>query len=239
MKIIASIILTIALSLGTLAAATAYTVSLDTPDEQLVGQTLKFGAGKNADDGPIIDSDTTLTEADLVTLRDAGVEHIHVKEFRFGLWRQSWVFGLSMVGLVGGAMMLRVDAKRKLRAADNDPHGTSLSPNAAISQARAAVDELRADLSAMATDQDRLEAILERIGDVQRVQITAFVGAREKLVGRFGLAGYARVMDRFAAAERQVNRAWSAAADHELQESVVCLDRGSDLFGEVERLLGR
>jgi len=237
MKLIASIILTIALSLGTLAAATAYTVSLETPDEQLVGKTLKFGAGATADDDPIINPGTILTEGDLVTLLEAGVKHVHVKEFKFGLWRHSWVFGLSMVGLVGGAMMLRVDAKKRLIAADNDPHGTSLSPNAAISQARAAIDELRADLPAMPTDHDRLEAILARLDDVQRVQIAAFIGAREKLVGRFGLAGYARVMDRFAASERQVNRAWSAAADHELYESMVCLDRASELFADVEPML--
>ena len=53
--------------------------------------------------------------------------------------------------------------------------------------------------------------------------MTEFVEARSPLIAQLGLAGFAEVMDRWAAAERQINRAWSAAADGVYEEVVDCL----------------
>ena len=65
--------------------------------------------------------------------------------------------------------------------------------------------------------------------------VPPFIAARPALVARLGLGGYAQLMDHFAAAERQLNRAWSAAADGYATDAVECLDNASTLLGEAEQ----
>jgi hypothetical protein len=80
---------------------------------------------------------------------------------------------------------------------------------------------------------DRLKLILALLTEAQRTHLAAFVEARPLLIARHGLVGFAEIMDRFAACERQVNRAWSAAADNVYEESVECLDLGAELLEET------
>ncbi|MEC9372592.1 MAG: hypothetical protein VYC34_02065, partial [Planctomycetota bacterium] len=70
--------------------------------------------------------------------------------------------------------------------------------------------------------------------ELQRGPVVSFIEARPALVGRFGLGGYAELMDRFAAMERQLNRSWSAAADRVYVESSDCLMKTAALIREVE-----
>ena len=53
------------------------------------------------------------------------------------------------------------------------------------------------------------------------------------------MGGYAELMDRFAGAERQINRAWSAAADGVLPESHRCLANVPEMMREAESKLRR
>jgi hypothetical protein len=87
--------------------------------------------------------------------------------------------------------------------------------------------------------QDRAHLILARVGELQKTHMTAFVEARPLLIVRLGLGGYAELMDRYAAAERQINRAWSAAADGVLAEAVSCLERASELLDEAAARLAQ
>ena len=65
----------------------------------------------------------------------------------------------------------------------------------------------------------------------------AFAAGRAELINRMGLAAYAQLMDRFAATERQINRAWSAAADGVEAEVNDCLATAAILLEEtIERL---
>ena len=89
----------------------------------------------------------------------------------------------------------------------------------------------------MTTEHDRQHAIIERLGEVQSTHVPAFVDARPLLISRLGLSGFAELMDRFAAMERQVNRAWSAAADGVEDEALDCLERASALAAETTPLL--
>jgi hypothetical protein len=59
------------------------------------------------------------------------------------------------------------------------------------------------------------------------------LAARAELTSRLGLGGYARLMDAFAAAERAINRAWSAAADEVEAEAITSLDLASELLAEA------
>ena len=52
-----------------------------------------------------------------------------------------------------------------------------------------------------------------------------------------GLGGYAELMDGFAAMERQLNRAWSAAADRHLPEALLCLRAAQPMVVETLRKL--
>src|SRR5690606_22380442 len=79
--------------------------------------------------------------------------------------------------------------------------------------------------------------IVERIGALQKTQMPAFIDLRPKLISAFGMAGYARLMDAYAAAERQLNRAWSAAADEHEPEAVASLQRALPLLDETARRL--
>ena len=111
-------------------------------------------------------------------------------------------------------------------------------PEEALATLKREIERLRAELPGMGSEGERLAAIVERVGEQQRTTIPAFIAARPVLVSRLGLAGVARLMDSFAAAERQINRAWSAAADEVEAEAVASLERAVGLLGEAEGRLG-
>lgn len=67
--------------------------------------------------------------------------------------------------------------------------------------------------------------------------VTSFVEARETLAHVYGLQAYADVMSHFAAAERYLNRTWSASADGYIDEVRMYLPRARDEFHEAQRML--
>lgn len=251
MKLIGFLIIAASLVLGVAVAPTAYLPRLDLPDEALVGLTLNAPAGEvRTDDMPPFetgepiaqpgeDEETTLTPALLAELRAAGVERVRVKEFAFSRWSGRWWFLLAMVGLVAGAGLVRMEMRQRL-AASRDGRGLTPgtnSPEATLAAITDAINGLRRDLPHMTTSHDREAAIIERLGEVQAVHVPAFVDARERIVSRHGLSGYAAIMDRFAAMERQINRAWSAAADAVDEEAIDCIERASALAEQTRGAL--
>lgn len=73
---------------------------------------------------------------------------------------------------------------------------------------------------------DRLDAELaEPLG--------TFADGREAMIPAFGLEAYGEVMTRFAAAERLVNRSWSASADGYVDEVRSCLSEASALLRDA------
>ena len=261
MKLLANLILTASVIFGALAATTAYLAPLSLPDEDLIGLTLNADAGllpatptaPNAKSKskpkrkPVAKKNTVLTGPILADLRantftaqgaPRTVKYVTVKEFSLGRWVGKWVFLASLGGLLLGAFMIRSATKRAIGSASEDTAGMAESPEATLREIIEVVASLRRDLPAMADDQARLHAILDRVGAAQRDPIAAFIDARATLVNRLGLGGYAELMDRFAAAERQINRAWSAAADRALAESTAALDAAADMLEEAKAKLG-
>lgn len=186
---------------------------------------------------PLVRANDVLTAGLLHRLRAAGVERVRVKEFDIARWSHKWWFALAMIGLIGGAFMLRMESP----AAATGPKATTVesevSPERVVADIRAIVSDLRRDLPSMEDDDQRNDAIVERLGTVQADLVPAFVDARPRLVSRLGLGGYAELMDRFAAAERQVNRAWSAAADGVYEEAAECLETAERLWEIVAETL--
>lgn len=244
MKLVAFLIIAVSMCIGVIGALTAYLPPLSLADSSLVGLTLNADAGNTSTDlrspQPIARKNDKLTPGLLTTLRDKGVQRVKVKEFSFARWPEWWVFTLGCVGLGGAALLVR-SMRRKALAAAIASHGprpdgsaaAKLSPAQLLDAMRSDLETLRGKLRATPTQRDRLAAIVADIGHLQQTHIAAFLNARPEITARLGLGGYARLMDAFAAAERAINRAWSAAADEVESEANTCLDRAAELLAEA------
>jgi hypothetical protein len=194
-------------------------------------------AGAGSEPEPIAPADAEVTPELLAQMRAAGVEYIRVKSFAFGRWEGKWFALAGVVGLIVGAVLVR-RASRDAAAAADARGGDGASPESLMVQAREGLLALRQQAAGEAPGAERAHLIMRRVGEIQRGQINPVVEGRGRLRARLGLAGYARVMDRFAAAERQVNRAWSAAADGDDEEALACLGRGAESLGEARERMG-
>jgi hypothetical protein len=251
-KLIANMILTAAVIAGSLAATTAYLAPLSLSDEALIGLTLNSTAGliQSADgtSQPIAQPNEVVTAEVLAELRaneyiakgtPQKISYITVKEFSFGRWQGKWIFLASLAGLIVGAMMIRTADKREIATATSGAAaGSTNSPQATFQSICDTISTLHRDLPGMESDHDRLTAIIHRIEELQKTHITAFIDARAILINKLRLGGYAEMMDRFAAAERQINRAWSTAADGYLSDSMQSLNLASTLLEEAAAKLG-
>lgn len=173
-------------------------------------------------------------------LKAADVRYVKVASFSFGRWPHGWLFVLSCVGLLAGAWMVRLSQKRALAASDlaEKPTGEQATDAGSVfARLSGRLHTLAEELARARTEDDKLASIVRHIGEIQRDDVPAFVADRPSLVNRLGLAGYAELMDSFAAMERQLNRAWSAAADGHLPESQACLRNAKPLLADTLRKL--
>jgi hypothetical protein len=237
MRLLANLLVMVSLVAGLFGAATAYLPSLSLPDQRLVGLTLNAPAGIGADPAgrpqPLAIKNARLTPELLATLRAAGVRRVRVKEFALARWDGAWLFLAGCAGLALGAGLLRASAKKALTAGPASGGAPGQTPEAVLAAMRRAVDGLRAELPRLPDVEERLRRVLDVLTEVQEKLVPDFAALRPVLTARLGLAGYARLMDRFAAGERQINRAWSAAADGIEEEVIDCLERAALLLAET------
>ncbi|MBX3383570.1 MAG: hypothetical protein KF864_08680 [Phycisphaeraceae bacterium] len=237
MKLAAFLLICASLILGVIASVTAYLPPLSLGHARLEGLTLNAPAGAVLDDAgkpsstPLLRSGAKLTAENLSTLGNAGVKRVRVKEFSFARWPEWWLFLIACAGLGAGAFIIKRENRLAVeRAAAGAGVNTGPGPDQAFANLCAQVDQLRTDLKSASTPDDRLRLILERLSEAQNTSIAAFIAARPILISRLGVGGYARLMDTFAAAERQINRAWSAAADEVEHESLTCIEQAASLL---------
>jgi len=244
MKFAGPLMIALGLVLGVMSGTTAYLVPVDRIDPARDQVVLHAPAGNAANPGeparPVLepgppDAPRVIDEANLKTLRDAGVRRIHVKQFTPRLWREWWLFAIGVALLVGGAVVIRRIRRQELEMAANQANANADTPPAAtlLEAALAAARECLAKTSQPGEPATRLRTILEGVDDLHERFFEPFEFGRATLIQQLGMAGYARVMDRFATAERQFNRAWSAAADHVEAEALECLQNGIDLLAEA------
>ncbi|MFK7958905.1 MAG: hypothetical protein AB8G96_00130 [Phycisphaerales bacterium] len=237
LKLAANVLVWGSLVLGTVSVSTAYLPPVEAVRAaadaagSVGGEPLSLvaPAGRLADsDDPVLASGTVLTVDELDKLETSvePVERLRVKQFSFRRWPELVWFLLAAVGLVGGAMLMRMETRRASRGdAAADAAGRTLTPDAAL----AAADEVLSDLlrsRGQSNEDARKHQILDQLDIVRQQHFEPFVGARPQLVDRLGMSGFAQVMDAFAGADRMLNRAWSAAADGYAAESEECLDHG-------------
>lgn len=235
MKLAAYLVVCICLCLGAIASTTAYVPTLDVAEKAIqdgAKLTLAASAGGTGERHPkqaVVASGTELTESLIEKLRSNGVTRVRVKEFAFGRWTHLWLFLVAVIGLGAGGLIAKREIRREVRAKMNAPEAQANSPERAIESITQTVDGLVTELEGTADATKRTERIVEVLGELQQTHMETVVDSRATLIERFGLSGYAELMDRYAILERQINRAWSAAADGVDEEAMICLRRASEL----------
>lgn len=244
-KTVGSLLVTVSLVLGTYAASTAYLAPIGSIDPEAAPTTLHAPAGRSAatPSQPLLrpgprTAPLTLESSHLEMLREAGVDRVHLKEFSLARWREAWLFGLSVAGLLAGSLMVRSAIRRAAASAASLARGGAGRPESLLDAALARACELRDQLQGSPATAAALSRILGCVESMQAECFDPFVERRSELVAELGMGGYAQLMDRFAAAERQFNRAWSAAADTVAGEAAECFGRGILLLEEARLRLG-
>ena len=262
-KLFGYLLMTVGLIGGSLSAITAYRPLLSMPDDQLIGLTLMESAGSTPGDPtkPVVIAEqdpksgeliTKLTPENLALLREAKVlsdaelgretppERLVVKEFAFGRWDYAWAAGVSVALLGIGAFIVKSQVRRQIRAAaaiSASDTSRGPTPEVALETIRTTLDSLRRDLDGITDEHARNARIIEVIGELNAVQVAAIVDQRNVILGRMGMGGMASFMDRFAMAERAMNRAWSAAADGYVEEAEECLARAIETIPDAQAKL--
>lgn len=144
-------------------------------------------------------------------------------------WSQiPWLwYGLSAMVCFGGVVMIQVNKKSSVETENKK---------------LASLDELKgklmASIKATGAIHKAIETlppskIVERIDSELSPLLHEFAENRDRLTAEFDLSVFADVMTNFAAGERAVNRAWSAAADGYLDEVSDCLTRATDMLSSA------
>jgi len=237
MKLIGSLVVIASLVFGVLSAATAYLPKLSLPDERLLGLTLNAHAGGPP---PIAKPGDSLTPELLATLRAEGVERVRVKEFALDRWSHSLWFALSVLALTHAGLTVKQAARAQY--AEKGTGATRESPVSAARDALARVREiargLADDLPGIADEHDRCRTIVHRLDEVQRQHALTIVEAKPALIAALGMGGFAEFMDHFSAGERNLNRAWSAAADNHAPEAERSLAAAHEPLDRAAERLG-
>ncbi len=183
--------------------------------------------------------DDRVTQELLDLLREKDVQYIRVSAFSLERWFSAtggfmgWVFSACALGLFLGAMIVRRAAKQEIEATRDADADERAGAAEAFAQINSTLETLQRDLAAVPEPRVRTAMVVERLSVIQRDYAPAFVADRPALIGALGLGGYAELMDRFAAMERQINRAWSAGADGHEDEAVTSLYRALAIMPEV------
>lgn len=256
MKTILGALIWIFVGIGAISAVTAYFVPTTLEAELFKSSTEPNTPGKTGPNGHLVLSSpagpdvpgdgaaapkwpagTELTGDVLAAMSETQpngeplVKRVHVPEFTFARWSHKWWFAGSIVLLTLCGL-----GQRALGGKGEVKKGQA-HPNESIAAAIAELHALRNSVAAMLSDEDRLDAIIDRVGDLQQGHLANFAEGRDVIIAKHGLGHYAQVMDAFAGAERKINRAWSAAADRVLGESFASLEEGIPLLEEAQRRL--
>ena len=102
----------------------------------------------------------------------------------------------------------------------------------ALDRAIASTQQLSKESSGIAPSK-----IVARIDDEIADDLRTFADGRDSMTTEHGLTLFADVMSPFAAGERAINRAWSAAADGYIDEATDCLERGLEMLSAAREEL--
>ena len=196
---------------------------------------------------PIAKAGDELNDELLEILRENGVEQVKATAFMPTVWLTtwpSWVFLASIAILFGAAMMVRAASRAAGRAAlaanpqeIDDPAMLPKDAGILAQMIQQEIERVASEVHELPDERTQLALIVERLGEVQKTLVPAFAAARPAIIAKMGMGGYAQVMDAFAASERRINRAWSAAADGHEEEALDSLRSADEVLPSlVDRL---
>lgn len=247
LRLIGTLLVWIGVVVGSAAVLTIYQPKITAPDRTLIGLTLDrkktvYVAPEEAPDTPeqiVYDRNESVTAEMLANLRQSpNVSRVVVREFAWQAWTEWWIFLIGAGMMIGGAVCLRLHTHREIAEVAEFDHEHEASPQSSILAIRSVLERLANELPALPDDTLRCDTIVARLDVAQQSYVPNFINGRAALIGKHGLAGYASIMDRFAALERQINRAWSSAADGYFDESAACIATAMETLPEVEQRLG-
>jgi hypothetical protein len=143
-----------------------------------------------------------------------------------------WYIPALLIGAAGVAI-IRIDHARHNKA-EHHVAARIETVEGSLTRIAANIDKLNAEKDSIHTYDVR-----HRIDELFMDDLEQFVDARESIAHRYGLAAYGEVMTTFAAAERYLNRVWSASADGYIDEVNEYLQKARDQFAESLATLRR
>ncbi len=144
----------------------------------------------------------------------------------------SWLwYGLSVAVGIVGVILIRSSNRAVAECSDRVESQFNVLTES-LSRLLTKVGELRSRVTELQPSQ-----IVSFIDGELVEPFADFADARNALIQRFGLQGFADVMTQFASGERFVNRAWSAAADGYRNEAASSLERAQLHLERADALL--
>lgn len=230
MQWLASLLMILGTSLGVYGAASAYYVPIDAPDAQIAGLTLNDDAGARvagrslvpiAQRGAILDA-PTLTELRNNAAGAPGEspawKYARVKEFAWSRWPGKWLAcaGIALLGV--GAVLARETRGTIVASEDGAVVAINL---ASVAQLSAEIDSLV--IQARARPTGAAKWICDSTDGLQKRWIMPLLRSQAHFMSKHGVGRAAETVTSLAAVERNLNRAWSAAADGYLDEATEAL----------------
>jgi hypothetical protein len=143
-----------------------------------------------------------------------------------------WTVVAGGIGVLGaGIVWARLAAGKRTAA------GVNAGGDRAIERVQSALDAAKQRTAAVraSAESAAFEAIANECEGIVRDCVEAVAAQQESLSRTYGFAGYAQVMTPFAAAERWLNRTWSAASDAHRPEVLASLDHAIEHIDEALR----
>ena len=137
----------------------------------------------------------------------------------------NWVyFSAAIIAGVAGIVIVHLGQHRSSRS-EEKIEANLQDINTSLSNIVENITQLNVEKESINTYDLR-----HRIDELFEDDRLKFVQARESLAHAYSLNVYADVMSHFAAAERYLNRVWSASADGYVNEAAVYLDKAQTQF---------
>ena len=168
-----------------------------------------------------IPAGTYLDATRLAELTEAEVEMVDVKTpaaWNLADWTQRWNFLGAVLAILAGVLLNRRGARASAVQATPSAGGTVEEPGAVLERLVAETEALAGRVETL--DAPALHAALDAL---LSGPLYTLVEGREALRARHGVRAATAFMAPLATAERQLNRAWSAAVDGATEESRDCV----------------
>lgn len=141
------------------------------------------------------------------------------------------LFLVGVVLIVTGALIARKVVKAEAMAEPSGEEGGARDFGELLIELSEAVEALAGQMGQMAAIEVVTVADMERIKvQVEALQVDSFeriVASRNRIQARLGIGGFAEVFGPFSAAERRINRSWSALVDQHWPEAFASVTKAA------------